>query len=128
MKKLIRFTPELYFIAIGIYWAQENFFASGHINYYALLTCWLMFLQLIYKNRYLGLIYGNILGIASLYMIGAVLSEYRDFSNPFEAEGLLLLAVYGFVFGIGILMGGGMIYRSLKAKQAYDESVLTITY
>lgn len=125
MTKLLKLVPELFFMGLGIYWALENYFASGHYNYIALFAVWLLFLQLFYKNRILGLIYGIVLTMLSGIMILAVLSEYREFS-PRETEGYRLLAWGLSLFGIAVLVGLGMIYRYATAETDYEDSVLTI--
>jgi hypothetical protein len=127
MKKLLLILPEIFFMGCGIYWAQENYFTAGAINYIALLICWLMFLQIVYKNRVLGVVYGATLALASVFMIVATVSEFGR-SDAFTIEAVQLLSYGGGLFGIGALMAGGMIYRSLVAKDDYDESVLTVTY
>jgi hypothetical protein len=127
MKKLLRFAPELYFIGLGVFWAIENYFASGYKNYIALLLVWLMFIQILYQNRIMGLIYGNLTAMLSGYMLMATLSEFREYET-LCADSLLLL-IFGFgIFLPGLAMGAAMIYKSLKAKQKYDENVLTVTY
>ncbi len=127
MKKILRYVPELYFMGLGIFWAVENYTASGYKNYIAVSVVWLMFIQIIYQNRILGLIYGNIMAVFSIYMISATISEYNQYDSSGIEGGLVLL------FGLGLFipaltMSAGMIYKSLKAKQDYDESVLTVTY
>ncbi len=128
MKTLLKFIPELYFMGLGIFWAAENYFSGGVNNYFALLIVWLMFLQLFYKNRILGLIYGTVFGLASAYMVLAVNSEVGDFSK-FTIEALQLQLVGWGIFGTALLMAGAMVYRFATEKYDYDEeSVLTVTY
>lgn len=128
MKTLLKFIPEVYFMGLGIFWAAENYFSSGTINYIALLTVWLLFLQLFYKNRILGLIYGVALGMMSVFMILAVNSEVSEFES-FTREALILQTVGWAIFVAGAAAGGAMIYKFAKAKTNYnDESVLTVTY
>ncbi|MGV3460559.1 MAG: hypothetical protein ACO1N9_08925 [Flavobacterium sp.] len=124
MTKLLKLVPELFFMGLGTYWAIENYMVSGHRNYIAVLVVWLLFLQLFYKNRILGLTYGIILTVISGFMALAVVSEYREF-NPGEAEGLKLLAWGLSLFGIGALMGLGMVYNYATTKTEYEDSVLT---
>lgn len=124
MTKLLKMVPELFFMGLGTYWAIENYMASGHVNYIAIFAVWLVFLQLFYKNRILGLIYGVTLTMISGIMMLAVVSEFREF-NPGETEGLKLLAWGLSLFGIGALMGLGMVYKYATAKTEYEESVLT---
>ncbi|OYQ37649.1 hypothetical protein CHU92_07780 [Flavobacterium cyanobacteriorum] len=127
MKKILRYAPELYFIGLGIFWAVENYAASGHKNYFAILVVWLMFIQIIYQNRIMGFIYGNIIGLSSLYMMGSTVCEFNSFKSV-EVDAVLIL-VFGFgIFIPALAMSAGMIYKSLKSKEDYKENVLTITY
>ncbi|MEL1243256.1 hypothetical protein AAEO56_03185 [Flavobacterium sp. DGU11] len=128
MKRILKFIPEIYFMGVGMFWAAENYFASGNVNYIALLIVWLLFLQLFYKNRILGLTYGVALGFVSAFMILAVNSEVSDFES-FTPEAIQLqLAGWG-IFGTGLLMAGAMLYKFATVKVNYDEeSVLTVTY
>jgi len=122
--RLLKMLPELFFMGLGTYWAIENYMASGHRNYIAVFFVWLLFLQLFYKNRILGLIYGIILTMISGMMSLAVISEYREF-NPGEAEGIKLL-IWGLaLFGVGIFMGLYMIYKYATSNVEYEDSVLT---
>jgi|GEM_PF-693126 hypothetical protein len=128
MRRLLKFIPELYFMGLGTVWAAENYFSSGTINYIALLFVWLLFLQLFYKNRILGLIYGVALGMISVYMIMAVNSEVAEFET-FTTEALTLQLAGWAIFFSGAAAAGGMIWKFAKAKTNYDdESVLTVTY
>jgi hypothetical protein len=122
MKKTFNSIPELYFMGMGLFWAAENYFTSGTVNYFALLVTWLLFLQIIYKNRFIGLVYGVILTLFSAYMVLAVVSEFS------EAKAFELIVVGGTLFATGVYMGALMVYKFAKAEAAYDESVLTVTY
>jgi len=127
MRKLFNIIPEFYFIGLGIFWLTENYLSSGRINYVAVLVMWLMFLQVIYKNRILGLSYGVIMALASVYMIVATLNEFAAFES-FTVEAAKLLGVGAALFGSGLIMGVAMLYKYATAKVSYDESVLTVTY
>lgn len=111
-------------MGLGTYWAIENYTASGHRNYIAVLFVWLLFLQLFYKNRILGLIYGILVTCISAYMCLAVLSEYYEF-EPGETQGYKLL-IWGLtLFGVATLFGLAMVYNYAIAKEEYEDSVLT---
>jgi len=128
MRKILKFIPEIYFMGLGIFWAAENYFIGGVINYIALLLVWLLFLQLFYKNRILGITYGAVLGLISAYMILATNSEVAQFGE-LSAEALKMQFVGWGIFGSGLLMAGMMVYRFATEKENYnEESVLTVTY
>ena len=126
MKKILNTAPELYFISAGVFWTAEGFFSSGSINYIALLLTWLIFLQVLYKNRVAGIIYGLALTLGSAWMLMAVLSEFYQMAPGSKA--LQLIVAGTGLFGLGTVMAVAMLYKYIKAKVNYDESVLTVTY
>lgn len=127
MKKILNTLPEFYFMGMGLFWAIETYFSSGSVNYIALLATWLLFLQVIYKNRVIGLIYGLAFGAFSGYMLLATISEFMEFETiTFQA--LQLISVGSVLFGGAVAMAGIMVYKFATAKVKYDESVLTVTY
>jgi hypothetical protein len=122
--RLFKVIPELFFMGLGTYWAIENYMASGHRNYIAVLAVWLLLVQLFYKNRILGLIYGVVFTMMSGFMTLAVISEFREFGlGDSGGSNLLLWGIA--LFGTGVLMGIWMIYNYATAKEEYEESVLT---
>lgn len=127
MKKIIKVFPELFFMVLGIYWVIENYLSSKTINYIALLIIWLLLVQLIYKNKVAGLVYGISLGFMSFYMILAVLSEYHKY-EVVNAEAIGLLASYGSLFCFAVFIAGVMVFKYATTQKNYNESVLTITY
>lgn len=125
MKNRFGIIPELFFMGMGMFWAIESYFTSGSVNYFALLITWLLFLQIFYKNRLAGLLYGTALGSFSVYMLLATILEYHELesasiSMESTAVSVLLCAA--------ILMGVAMVYKYVTTKVSYDESILTVTY
>lgn len=125
MKNRFGIIPELFFMGMGMFWAIESYFTLGSVNYFALLITWLLFLQIFYKNRFAGLLYGTALGSFSVYMLLATILEYHELdsasiSMESTAVSVLLCAA--------ILMSVAMVYKYVITKVSYDESVLTVTY
>ena len=127
MKNLLKTLPEFYFIVLGVFWITGDYFSGGQINYIALLITWLIFLQTFYKNKVLGLIYGNSLALVSVYMLLALLSEYKEFYADSLQSMRMLVGGLG-LFGIGLVMAVLMIYNYAPARSKLDENELTITY
>ncbi len=127
MKKLLETIPEFYYIGLGAFTMVYNFYAEGHIDYVALLITWLIFLQVFYKHKLLGLIYGNALSLFSVYMLLNVVTEFSGFETvSFTAvqhlvSGLLL-------YGIGLFMAVVMVYNYAVSRSRFNENELTITY
>lgn len=126
MKKGFGSIPELFFMGMGMFWTIESYFTLGSVNYFALLVTWLLFLQIFYKNRLAGLIYGTALGSFSVFMLLAVTSEYHELEAASIAMRSMALGVV--LFSAAILMGVAMVYKYVRTKVNYDESVLTVTY
>jgi hypothetical protein len=118
--------PEFFFMGMGIFWSIESYFTLGSVNYFALLVTWLLFLQIFYKNRLAGLVYGTALGSFSVFMLLDVLSGYHELEVASIATKFITIGVV--LFSAGILMGIAMVYKYVTAKVNYDESVLTVTY
>lgn len=127
MKSLLTNLPEIFFIGLGGAWLLENLYSSSHVNYVALLVIWLLFLQLIYKNRLTGIIYGNILGLFSLYMLGAVYSEFSEFET-ITVNAIMLLVIGGGIFGVGVFMAGKMLYNYLTTDKSCADNEFTISF
>jgi hypothetical protein len=126
MKRFIKLAPEFFFIGLGAFWVTENYFTTGIINYIALLVTWLIFLQIIYKNRLLGITYGAILGAFSVYMSIFHISGYDNHGEA--ANPIQFISMGSIMFGTGIVMALLMIYNYATSKVGYNESVFTVTY
>jgi hypothetical protein len=127
MKKTLKTLPEFYYMGLGIFSIMENYFASTQINYIALLITWLMFLQVFYKHKILGLIYGNVCALFSVYMLLTVVSGYQDFQagGLEEVRSLIFSSV---LFSTGLVMAILMIYNYATTESKFNENELTITY
>ncbi|WP_417351717.1 hypothetical protein [Flavobacterium alkalisoli] len=122
MKKLLETIPEFYYIGLGAFTIINDYYANGYNNYLALLITWLIFLQVFYKHKLLGLLYGNVLTLFSVYMLLNAFSDYRETGSSGQ---LFFNAV---VFGAGFLMAVAMVYKFAVAESRYNENELTITY
>lgn len=127
MKKILNTLPEFYFMGMGLFWAIESYFASGNVSYVALLATWLLFLQVIYKNRIIGLLYGFAFGLFSVYMLLATISEFREFETV-TSRAVQLITVGSVLFGGATAMAAIMVHKFATAKVKYEETVLTVTY
>lgn len=126
MKKAFGTSPELFFMGMGLFWMAQSYLLSGSKNYFALLITWLLFLQLFYKNRFAGLMYGLMLGSFSVYNVITALSGFPDTGVALTVTGSETVSAG--LYGIGIVMAAVMVYKYVTAKVNYDESVLTTTY
>ena len=120
MKKIFNF-PETILFGIGIFWMVERYLASGRIAYITMLITWLLFLQIIYKNRICGIIYGCALTVASCYKLYSI---YDNGGEIFTIKSI----EHGGLFLVALVMAITMVYKYVRSKENYGESVLTVTY
>lgn len=125
MKNTFRIIPEVFFIVLSLYWAFNNFMSDSSINYVAVLAAWLLFLQLIYKNRIAGVFYGAAICSMSLFMVVNVIGEFTDIAT---SHSMFLVNFYGILFTLTTIMSGFMMVKYIKAENNYKESIFTITY
>lgn len=122
MKKLLRIFPEFYYIGLGAFTIINDYYTNGYNNYLALLITWLIFLQVFYKHKLLGLLYGNVLTLFSVFMLLNTFSDYRE-------SGLSGSIVFNVImFGTAMLMAVAMVYKYAVAESRYNENELTVTY
>lgn len=126
MRKTFGALPELFFMGIGMFWIAESYFTLGSVNYFAMLVSWLLFLQLFYKNRLAGLVYGIAFGSFSVYMLLSIITGYYESVSSFSITDSAILGAG--LFATGIVMAVAMVYKYVTSKASYDESVLTVTY
>lgn len=126
MKKYLLLFPELFFIALGTYWAYENFTVNHSVNYIALLVIATMVFQMIFSKRALGLTMGVVLTLFSFYMMLAAVSEYRDFPEGDPAGKRFLLLALGF-FLFSALIGAGMVAKFAPQKNTPGAASETIS-
>jgi hypothetical protein len=126
MRKTFGTLPELFFMGIGMFWIAESYFTLGSVNYFAMLVAWLLFLQLFYKNRIAGLVYGIVFGSFSVYMLLTIITGYYESVTSFSITDSAIMGAG--LFATGIVMAVAMVYKYVTAKAGYDESVLTVTY
>lgn len=99
--------PEYLLIAaVLFYW-----YSSGMVvNYIAIGLITVLILQIILKNRIVGIIIPSILILASLYMSLALMSEFNEFPT-FNSDAKELLFVGLSYFISTIIVSGIMIYK-----------------
>jgi len=109
MKKILNVLAQA-FLIIGVvfYWIES----STLLNPVAISLILLLFLELITKNLIVTLFSSFIIGFLSLYMMLAVISEYREFPAG-DAEGKTLLIVGLSIFISSLLLSSFMSVRRL---------------
>ena len=107
VKTVILQLPEYLLIAaVLFYW-----FSTGlAVNYIAIGLIIVLILQIIFKNRIVGIIIPSILVMICLYMLLALMSEFKEFLT-FSSDAKELLFVGLSYFISTIIISGVMIYK-----------------
>ena len=113
MKKYLLLLPEFFIIALSIYWFLENYRSSGYVNYIALVVFVIVTLQVFLKNKIVGIMLGSMLFLFGLYMVLAVISEFRKFTT-LDSSAIQLISVGFLICFVLISSSIGLIYKSIS--------------
>ncbi len=123
MKKLkpyFKLIPEIYFlISVLFYW----FSASVLLNPVAIILMAVFILQLIFQNKIIGTTIAVFLLPINLFMILAVVSEFKEFP-VINTEAKTLLFVGMLYFGLNILMS---VIMGIKYLSGTDKNIAITT-
>lgn len=112
-KILLQLLEYILIAAVIFYWISS----SAIINPIAIVLIIGLILQMIFKNKTIGLFIPSIIILASLYMLMALLSELREFSTfNYDAKKLLFVGLAFFISSIFI--SGLMIYKYAIIKNS----------
>ena len=122
MKKMnlikgIQYIPEVFVVLVAMYWFLDGLLATSYINYPMLAVILFMSLLVILKNKTMALFASLLIGLGSLYMIFAVLSEYSEFPRG-DANGLKLLLTGAIIFLSTLLISILLPIKYFKRKQS----------
>lgn len=112
MKKYLLLLPEFFIISLSIYWFLENYMSSGYVNYIALVVFVIVTLQVFIKNKIVGIMLGSIFFFFGLYMILAVISEFRKFT-AIDSSAIQLLSVGLTICFVLISSSIALFYKSI---------------
>ena len=126
MKKMnlikgIQYIPEVFIVLVAIYWFLDGLLATSNINYLMLAVILFMSLLVILKNKTMALFASLLIGVGSLYMIFAVLSEYSEFPRG-DANGLKLLLTGTIIFLSTLLISILLPIKYFKRKQSLSQN------
>ena len=122
MKKMnlikgIQYIPEVFVVLVAMYWFLDGLLATSYINYPMLAVILFMSLLVILKNKTMALFASLLIGLGSLYMIFAVLSEYSEFPRG-DANGFKLLLTGAIIFLSTLLISILLPIKYFKRKQS----------
>lgn len=126
MKKMnlikgIQYIPEVFIVLMAIYWFLDGLLATSNINYLMLAVILFMSLLVILKNKTMALFASLLIGVGSLYMIFAVLSEYSEFPRG-DANGFKLLLTGAIIFLSTLLISILLPIKYFKRKQSLPQN------
>ena len=105
-KKILKNLPELYLIAaVLFYWYST----ANLLNPVAIVLLVILIFQVVFKKQYLGITIASIFIIANLYLILALISELREFTEV--TNDFLLLIVVGTLFIVLNLITGAALFK-----------------
>lgn len=113
MKKYLLLLPEFFIIAVAIFWFLDNYMSTGHINYFTIVVFAIVTLQIFLKNKILGIVLGSVLFLFGLYMVLAVLSEFKKFT-VIDSSAVELISVGFLICFVLIASSIGLFYKSLS--------------
>lgn len=113
MKKYLLLLPEFFIFVLSIYWFLENYMSSGYVNYFAIVVFGIVVLQIFLKNKILGIMLGSMLFLFGLYMVLAVLSEFKKFT-VIDSSAIQLISVGLLICFVLISSSIGLFYKSVS--------------
>ncbi|MCF6130805.1 hypothetical protein [Flavobacterium wongokense] len=112
-KKYLLLLPEIIIVILSAYWFLDNYLGRNVINPFALAVFFILLFQVIFQNKFIGMFLATITALFSIYMVFAVMSEFREFSS-FTPEARNLL-IFGLTFCILLFASSIiMIYKFLS--------------
>lgn len=122
LKKILLELPEyLLIFAVIFYWGS----AGKVINPIAIVLIIGLILQIIFRNRTVGIIIPSLLILTSFFMLLALMSEFNEFPT-FNADAKKLLFVGLSYFISTIIVSGLMIYRYSTMEKRKDSQLLEV--
>lgn len=91
-KKYLLLLPEIIIVFLSGYWFLDNYLGRNVVNLFALGVFILLLLQLIFQNKFIGMFLATITSLFSLYLVFAVIAEFREFPT-FSADARNLLVI-----------------------------------
>ncbi len=108
-KAILATFPEYYLIVLAL---LSGFTPPLSLNPFAIGLALLLILQIIFKNKITGIIIANLFILISLFMLGALLSEFKEFQS-FNRGAKQLIFVGIPLIILNFFVAGLMIHKYL---------------
>ena len=117
---IYRWIPEVYFMLVAIWWAIDSYTNwKGDINYPAIALFSIFTLQFFIKNRIIGLLLALMIGLVSIYLILALLSDFSKIPT-IDVSGIRFLFRGGLFIVSNIIMSV-LMFRNYSKTYKINE-------
>jgi hypothetical protein len=112
-KKYLLLLPEIIIVILSAYWFLDNYLGRDVINPFALSVFFILLFQVIFQNKFIGMFLATITSLFSVYLVFAVISEFREF--PSVTNEAIRLLLFGLLFCLLLFASSViMIYKFLS--------------
>lgn len=113
VKNILKWMPEIYLICSVIYYWIGTALLFNHI---AIAFIFVLILQLMVRNKIIGILISGLFVIINLYLVLALLSELKEFPE-FNSSAKMLLFFGSIYMGLNITMGIMMFIKYIKPNK-----------
>ena len=111
-KKIVKNLPELYLITAVLFYWQST---ANLFNPIAMGLLVVLIFQMEFKKQYLGITIATIFIIANLYLILALISELREFTEVTNSF-LLLISVGSVFIALNLIAGTALFKKNVHTN------------
>ncbi|WP_347066113.1 hypothetical protein [Flavobacterium sp. WV_118_3] len=116
MKNIVKNLPEYALMGLAVFSFVETLIVKGQISYLMIVVLTIMAAQVVFKNRYLGIFIGLIMGLVSFGLFLAVLSDYRKFPEV-TTKAIELITVGSLLSLTGAILAAVMIFKYFNQEE-----------
>lgn len=116
MKNIVKNLPEYILMGLAVFSFVETLIVKGQISYLMIVVLTIMAAQVVFKNRYLGIFIGLIMGLVSFGLFLAVLSDYRKFPEV-TTKAIELITVGSLLSLTGAILAAVMIFKYFNQEE-----------
>ena len=118
MKRIFLKFPEYYLIILTF---LAGYSPPFYINPIFVVIIFILILQIVIKNRILGLVMGSLFFLANLYFLAALISEFNGFTE-FNTDAKQLLFVGLSIWITNMVMSIVLIYKYSTLNRTKDKT------
>lgn len=122
MSKSFRIVPTIYFILMAFVWIGDSYIALGILNYPAIIVSVLLLVQVFHNQKYIGLCYGALIALFSIFKAGESILVYKQTLHPTDGS-IRFLIIKLILFGLSLLCA--LFYFTYFFRQTGKENTTT---